>query len=140
MNTPRTAHSVAMAAIVVLSNILVQHLFGQWLTWGAITYPFAFLVTDLTNRLQGAVAAQRVVIDGERRQQVQSCGCALFNARASLAGELAKFDFTWFIPAVIKYRKLLGDMLLSLPGAAQSKSYVVMEEIKETLFLATGTP
>ncbi|MES2967778.1 MAG: queuosine precursor transporter [Pseudomonadota bacterium] len=55
---------LAMAAIVVASNILVQHPLGQWLTWGAITYPFAFLVTDLTNRLQGAAAAQRVVIVG----------------------------------------------------------------------------
>jgi Lrp/AsnC family leucine-responsive transcriptional regulator len=36
-----------------------------------------------------------------------------------------------------EYRKLLGEMLLSLPGAAQSKSYVVMEEIKETLTLST---
>ncbi len=55
---------VAMAAIVVISNILVQFLFGQWLTWGAFTYPFAFLVTDLTNRFQGAAAARRVVIAG----------------------------------------------------------------------------
>jgi subfamily B ATP-binding cassette protein HlyB/CyaB len=36
----------------------------------------------------------------------------LFASRASLAGELAKFDFTWFIPAVVKYRKLLGEVLL----------------------------
>lgn len=55
---------LAMAAIVVASNILVQFLFGQWLTWGAFTYPFAFLVTDLTNRLQGAAAARKVVIAG----------------------------------------------------------------------------
>ena len=34
---------LAMAAIVVASNILVQFLFGQWLTWGAFTYPLAFL-------------------------------------------------------------------------------------------------
>lgn len=54
----------AMAAIVVASNILVQHLFGQWLTWGAFTYPFAFLVTDLTNRIYGAAAARRVVLVG----------------------------------------------------------------------------
>ena len=45
---------LAMAAIVVASNILVQFLFGQWLTWGAFTYPLAFLVTDVTNRVQGA--------------------------------------------------------------------------------------
>jgi subfamily B ATP-binding cassette protein HlyB/CyaB len=36
----------------------------------------------------------------------------LFTSRASLAGELAKFDFTWFIPAVVKYRKLLGEVLI----------------------------
>lgn len=53
-----------MAATVVASNILVQYLLGPWLTWGALTYPFAFLVTDLTNRLQGAAAARRVVMVG----------------------------------------------------------------------------
>ncbi len=36
----------------------------------------------------------------------------LFASRASLAGDLARFDFTWFIPAVVKYRKLLGEVLL----------------------------
>lgn len=55
---------IAMAIIVVASNILVQYPLGQWLTWGALTYPFSFLVTDLTNRLQGAAAARRVVIAG----------------------------------------------------------------------------
>ena len=55
---------LAMAAIVVASNILVQFLYGQWLTLGAFTYPFAFLVTDLTNRLQGPRAARIVVVSG----------------------------------------------------------------------------
>ncbi len=55
---------LAMAAIVVASNILVQHPLGAYLTWGALTYPFAFLVTDLTNRLQGSAAARRVVLAG----------------------------------------------------------------------------
>lgn len=36
----------------------------------------------------------------------------LFTSRATLAGELARFDFTWFIPALVKYRKLLGEVLL----------------------------
>ena len=35
-----------------------------------------------------------------------------FTSKASFAGETAQFDFTWFIPAVIKYRKLLGEVLL----------------------------
>lgn len=56
--------SLAMAIVVVASNILVQHLLGQWLTWGAFTYPFAFLVTDLSNRLAGANVARRVVVVG----------------------------------------------------------------------------
>lgn len=55
---------LAMAAIVVASNILVQFLFGQWLTWGAFTYPLAFLVTDVMNRVYGAQAARRVVFAG----------------------------------------------------------------------------
>jgi Lrp/AsnC family leucine-responsive transcriptional regulator len=53
---------------------------------------------------------------------------------------LVSGDFDYLIKARIRemaeYRKLLGDILLQLPGAAQSKSYVVMEEIKETLALA----
>ena len=55
---------LSMAAVVVASNILVQHLFGDWLTWGAFTYPLAFLVTDLMNRLHGAQAARKVVLAG----------------------------------------------------------------------------
>jgi ATP-binding cassette, subfamily B, bacterial HlyB/CyaB len=35
----------------------------------------------------------------------------LFASRASLAGELARFDFSWFIPAIVRYRKLLLEVL-----------------------------
>ena len=49
-------------------------------------------------------------------------------------------DFDYLIKARIReigeYRRLLGEILLQLPGAAQSKSYVVMEEIKETLAIS----
>jgi uncharacterized integral membrane protein (TIGR00697 family) len=55
---------IAMAAIVVASNILVQFLYGNWLTWGAFTYPLAFLVTDVMNRVYGTAAARRVVLAG----------------------------------------------------------------------------
>lgn len=33
-------------------------------------------------------------------------------SKASIAGDISRFDFTWFIPAVVKYRKLLGEVLL----------------------------
>jgi ABC-type bacteriocin/lantibiotic exporter with double-glycine peptidase domain len=36
----------------------------------------------------------------------------LIRSEASLAGDLARFDFSWFIPAIVKYRKLLGEVLL----------------------------
>jgi uncharacterized integral membrane protein (TIGR00697 family) len=55
---------IAMAIVVVASNILVQHLLGSWLTWGALTYPVAFLVTDIMNRGFGPAAARKVVFAG----------------------------------------------------------------------------
>ena len=64
MNRTHLPGILAMAAIVVASNILVQFLFGDWLTWGAFTYPLAFLVTDVMNRVYGVAAARRVVIAG----------------------------------------------------------------------------
>ena len=59
----------AMALVVVASNVLVQYPFGHFglqdlLTWGAFTYPLAFLVNDLTNRRFGKRAARRVVLAG----------------------------------------------------------------------------
>ncbi|HCF9255144.1 TPA: type I secretion system permease/ATPase [Pseudomonas aeruginosa] len=36
----------------------------------------------------------------------------LIRSEASLAGDLARFDFSWFIPAIVKYRKLLCEVLL----------------------------
>jgi subfamily B ATP-binding cassette protein HlyB/CyaB len=35
----------------------------------------------------------------------------LFASRASLAGELARFDFSWFVPAIVKYRRVLMEVL-----------------------------
>ena len=63
----------AMAAIVVASNVLVQYpvrydlgplILEDLLTWGAFTYPIAFLVTDLCNCTFGPAKARIVVIAG----------------------------------------------------------------------------
>lgn len=63
----------AMALVVVASNVLVQFpvqatlgpfSLADVLTWGAFTYPFAFLVTDLANRRHGPLVARRVVFIG----------------------------------------------------------------------------
>lgn len=52
--------ALAMAAVVLASNILVQFPLNDWLTWGAITYPVAFLVSELVNRRHGPLHARRV--------------------------------------------------------------------------------
>lgn len=54
----------AMVILIVASNVLVQYPINDWLTWGALTYPVCFLVTDITNRMHGAAAARRVVYVG----------------------------------------------------------------------------
>ncbi len=63
----------AMALVVVASNVLVQFpvqgavgslALADVLTWGAFTYPFAFLVTDLANRRFGPATARAIVFVG----------------------------------------------------------------------------
>jgi queuosine precursor transporter len=55
---------LAMVVVVAGSNVAVQYPINDWLTWGALTYPVAFLVTDLTNRRLGPAGARRVVYVG----------------------------------------------------------------------------
>ena len=55
---------LAMLLVIVSANYLVQFPLNDWLTWGAFTFPVAFLVTDLTNRAVGAPAARRVAWTG----------------------------------------------------------------------------
>lgn len=50
--------------IIIASNLLVQfpvQLFGWQTTWGAFSFPFIFLATDLTVRLLGKQPARRVI-------------------------------------------------------------------------------
>ena len=65
--------AIAMVAVVAASNFLVQYPvaaqlgpinLADLLTWGAFTYPVAFLVTDLTNRHFGPQLARLVVVCG----------------------------------------------------------------------------
>ncbi len=53
-----------MIAIVVASNVLVQFPINPWLTYGALTYPIAFLVSDLLNRRYGPAMARKVALVG----------------------------------------------------------------------------
>ena len=84
---------LAMTAVVVASNWLVQFPINDVLTWGAITYPFSFLITDLTTRLQGPERARRVVWLGFALAVLVSAWLAspriaLASGTAFLAGQL----------------------------------------------------
>ena len=94
---------LAMAIIVVASNILVQFLFGNWLTWGAFTYPLAFLVTDIMNRVYGAGPARTVVFVGF----IVGVFCSLVGTQIMLQGD----GFTY--PAVT-FRIAIGSGLAFL--------------------------
>ena len=63
LDLPWTA-VIAMMLVVTASNYLVQFPINDWLTYGALTYPIAFLVTDLTNRCLGSAKARQVAILG----------------------------------------------------------------------------
>lgn len=92
MTTTRPSHAiaigiVAMTVIVAASNVLVQYPINDWITWGALSYPVAFLVTDLTNRRLGPRAARRVVYVGFALAVVLSVYLA--TARIALASGTA---------------------------------------------------
>ena len=61
--------SFSMGVVVLSSNYLVQfpiqyYGFEEILTYGAFSYPIAFLITDLTNRSYGKIVARRIVYIG----------------------------------------------------------------------------
>ena len=65
VNRPALALLIAFHVLVIIaSNYLVQlpmTIFGWHTTWGAFSFPFIFLATDLTVRLLGKTAARRVI-------------------------------------------------------------------------------
>ena len=87
------AAALAMAAVVLASNILVQYPLNDWLTWGAFTYPAAFLVSDLANRRHGPQLARRIAWVGFAVAVAASL--ALAPARIAAASGLAFLLSQW---------------------------------------------
>ena len=61
--------SISMGVIVLISNYLVQFPINYYglndiLTYGALSYPVAFLITDLANRTYGKIVAKKIVYIG----------------------------------------------------------------------------
>ncbi|MFY1027802.1 type I secretion system permease/ATPase [Actinobacillus seminis] len=64
-----------------------------------------YLIFDLKERNPKVLSAVEF-------QQVFQGNVILLTSRASIMGKLAKFDFTWFIPAIIKYRKIFVEVMI----------------------------
>ncbi|WP_018868107.1 MULTISPECIES: type I secretion system permease/ATPase [unclassified Thioalkalivibrio] len=66
---------------------------------------------DVLVQHPGRGRAERIT--REALEELWTGDLILFTSRASLTAELGKFDFTWFVPALVKHRKLLGEVLLA---------------------------
>jgi len=69
MNKQLLLLSVLMGVVVLASNYLVQFPIKYYglegiLTYGAFSYPIAFLITDLSNRSYGKLVARKIVYIG----------------------------------------------------------------------------
>lgn len=69
-------------------------------------------VDDNQFLIQDLVANNARVLSFDEFAAIYSGEIILLTSRASVLGQLSKFDFTWFIPAVIKYRRILLEVLL----------------------------
>jgi subfamily B ATP-binding cassette protein HlyB/CyaB len=63
--------------------------------------------------VQDPTEARPLLLPKDVFLQAWSGKLILFTKRANLRPQDRKFDFTWFIPAIVKYRKLLGEVLLA---------------------------
>ena len=144
---------VAMAVVVGASNYLVQIPvadvqlpgsgrvipFSQWLTWGAMTYPVAFLVNDLVNRFYGPASARRVVLVGF------AVGVALSLAAESIETRIAVASGTAFLLAqlldVFVFDRLRQRTWWVAPSASSAISTVVDTALFFSIaFAGTGLP
>ncbi|WP_298013462.1 winged helix-turn-helix transcriptional regulator [uncultured Aquabacterium sp.] len=103
------------------------------------------VITGYHARLNPAAVGQAMLVFVELKMAIKSD--EVFNQVKAQIGHvphvlechLVSGDFDFLVKARIaemsQYRRLLGEILLKLPGATESRSYVVMEEIKETLVL-----
>ena len=69
MNRVFITLSFLMGVVVLISNYLIQfpiNYFGlsEILTYGAFSYPIAFLITDISNRFYGKIIAKKIVYIG----------------------------------------------------------------------------
>lgn len=57
-------YSIAFSIVIVLSNYLFQFQINNWLTWGAVLFPFSFLLTDIISEKFGKEYTLKMVRNG----------------------------------------------------------------------------
>ncbi len=75
-----------------------------------------FILAKIDNRqnkylIHDLALKQPIVLGADDFAQRYTGQIILLTSRASVLGQLAKFDFTWFIPAIIKYRRILYEVI-----------------------------
>ncbi|HCP55168.1 MAG: hypothetical protein CMK72_08655 [Pseudomonadaceae bacterium] len=104
LSTIRRPALVALIAfhilIIIASNYLVQlpiTIFGWHTTWGAFSFPFIFLATDLTVRLLGKGPARKVIARVMLPALVASYVVSVLFQNAAFAGCAALQEFNVFV-------------------------------------------
>ncbi|MFK8078474.1 MAG: queuosine precursor transporter [Granulosicoccus sp.] len=130
---------VAMAVVVGASNYLVTIPINDWLVWGALTYPLAFLVNDLVNRFYGAAHARKVVYVGF------AVGVALSLSVESIETRIALASGTAFLIAQLLDVSIFDRLRVGKWWIAPSVSSAISSVVDTVLFFGiafagTGLP
>ncbi len=130
---------VAMAVVVGASNYLVAIPINDWLVWGALTYPLAFLVNDLVNRFYGAAHARKVVYVGF------AVGVALSLSVESIETRIALASGTAFLIAQLLDVSIFDRLRVGKWWIAPSVSSAISSVVDTVLFFGiafagTGLP
>ena len=130
---------IAMALVILVSNILVQipvdHVvnlggrnfnLAELLTWGAFSYPVAFLVTDTTNRIYGTHAARRVVYVGFTLGVILSLLTAI-----GIASEVAEAEGITLLTALTTNEDAFAMLRISL---ASGTAFIIGQMLDIAIF------
>lgn len=105
-------------------NLKAKAVQSDWQALAGIIFPAIAALNDGSFIVLARLDQDRLLIQDPREprptmlsqqdfSQAWSGRLILFTKRANLRPEDRKFDFSWFIPAIVKHRKLLGEVLLA---------------------------
>jgi len=128
-----------MAVVVGASNYLVNIPINDWLVWGAITYPLAFLINDLVNRFHGATVARKVVYVGFALGVIISLSVESIGQRIAIASGTA-FLVAQLLDVFIFDRLRRGSWWVAPSVSSAISSVVDTALFFGIAFIGTGLP